>query len=123
MYAMVRRYHARPGAVLDVMRTIDRQVVDQAQAELGFVGYQALELADETIMTITLFPTEQALRAAGPAAERIRDRLAEFDVELIDADSGRVGVARCAPSLLEPVHPDRDDHSDNGVGTSEVRDS
>lgn len=105
MYAMIRHYRIGAGTVDDLMRKVDTQIADRAQPELGIAGYQAIALDDDTIMTITLFPSEELLRRAAPAAEQIRHALAEFQVEAIGAHSGRVMVGRGSRRLAEPIHP------------------
>lgn len=104
MHAMLRRYRMGRGSLDDLMRTVDTAIADRAQAELGIVGYQAIALDDGTIMTVTLFRTQEQQRAAEPMAEAIRQRLAEFAVEAVDAGGGRVVVARGTPELAEPIH-------------------
>lgn len=104
MYAMVRRYRVGVGPIEELMHKVDTQFADRTQAELGIIGYQAIALDDETIMTVTLFGTEERLRAAEPMAERVREGLAEFHVEALEAASGRVRVARGSAGLAEPIH-------------------
>ncbi|MDA2812555.1 hypothetical protein O4J56_18065 [Nocardiopsis sp. RSe5-2] len=105
MHAMIRRYRMGAGTIEELMRTVDRRFADRAQAALGILGYQAIALDERTVMTITLFATEEHLRAAEPAAERIREGLADFRVEALDADSGPVMVARGSAELADPVRP------------------
>jgi hypothetical protein len=104
MYAMIRRYRVGAGSIEEVMRTVDVRVADRAQAELGIIGYQAIALDSETIMTITLFASEEQLHRSAAMAEQIRQGLAEFQVESIEAASGQVMVARGSPQLAEPIH-------------------
>jgi hypothetical protein len=104
MHAMIRRYRQGAGSVADLMHKVDSTVADRAQEELGIAGYNAIALDDGTIMTVTLFRTEEHLRAAEPMAERIRLNLAEFQVEAVGALSGPVMVARGSQELTEPIH-------------------
>ena len=104
MHALIRRYRQGTGSVEDLMRRVDTTTADRAQEELGIAGYNAIALDDGTIMTITLFRTEEHLRAAEPMAERIRLSLSEFQVEAVGALSGPVMVARGSQELTEPVH-------------------
>jgi hypothetical protein len=104
VHAMIRRYRMGAGSVEDLMRTVDTTIADRAQSELGITGYHAIALDDGTIMTVTLFRTEEHLRAAEPMAERIRLSLAEFEVEAVGAHRGHVMVGRGSAELTEPIH-------------------
>ncbi|MFE3456388.1 hypothetical protein ACFXKD_02510 [Nocardiopsis aegyptia] len=104
MYAMVRKYEMGTGSVEELMRVVDTRFADRAQADLGILGYQAIALDDGTIMTVTLFDTEERLRQAEPMAERVREGLSEFRVTAVEAASGQVMVARGSQRLVDPVH-------------------
>ncbi|WP_017537598.1 hypothetical protein [Nocardiopsis halophila] len=105
MHAMIRRYRMGAGTIEDLMRTVDRRFADNSQAELGILGYQAIALDEETVMTVTLFATERRLRASEPAAEGIREALSDFKVEALEAADGPVMIARGSQRLAEPVRP------------------
>lgn len=104
MYAMIRHYRMGAGSIEELMRTVDTTIADRAEAELGIVGYQAIALDDGSIMTITLFSTEEQLRRAEPMADQIRQRLAEFEVEVVNARTGSVMVGRGTDQLATAIH-------------------
>ncbi|NRQ33115.1 hypothetical protein HII36_14870 [Nonomuraea sp. NN258] len=105
MYMMIRRYRIGEGTVADLMNKIDVEFADRLQQALGLLGYQAIALDDGSILTTTLFATRADLAAGEAMAERVRDQLAEFRVEMTYGAGGRVMVSRGSEELLQPVHP------------------
>jgi hypothetical protein len=105
MYASIRRYRMAAGSVDELMHRVDTEFADRLHAELGLLGYQAIDTDDGTITTVTLFEDADQCRRAEPAAERVRESLAEFQVECTDVFTGEVMVSRAAEEVLEPVHP------------------
>jgi hypothetical protein len=61
-------------------------------------------VGESTIMTITVFETEEQLINAQAAAESVRHGLAEFQVDHISALSGEVMVSRASKKVLTAVH-------------------
>jgi hypothetical protein len=55
-------------------------------------------------MTVTVFEDEERLRRSEAAAARVREALAEFRVEEIEALTGEVMVSRATENVLEPIH-------------------
>ena len=104
MHAMIRRYRKGAGSVDELMHTVDTQFADQLSEQLGLLGYLAIDTGDATIMTVTLFASEQQLRQAEPAAGNVRQALAGYRVETLDAYTGQVMVSRADERLLEPIH-------------------
>ena len=104
MYAMVRRYRMTGGSIDDLMHKVDTQFVDRLQEQLDILHYQAIDTGDGTIMTVTVFEDEERFRRSQVAAAGVREGLAEFHVEEIDAFSGEVMVSRATESVLEPVY-------------------
>ncbi|MCK2216278.1 hypothetical protein MF672_021095 [Actinomadura sp. ATCC 31491] len=111
MYAFIRRYRMGTGSVDDLMRKVDRQFAsrigtgadDPSGVPAGIVSYQAIDTGDGTIVTVTLFETEQACRRAAQGAENIRLALAEFQVEEIGTFTGPVMLSRADATLLTPI--------------------
>ncbi|SEM25260.1 hypothetical protein [Nonomuraea pusilla] len=115
MYAFIRRYRMGAGSVDDLMRKVNQQFAHQisaggevrsdvsARVPAGIVGYQAIDTGDGTIVTVTLFETEQACRRAAQGAENIRLSLAEFQVEEIGTFTGEVMLSRVSDTLLAPI--------------------
>jgi hypothetical protein len=104
MYVMVRRYRMEAGLMDDLMHKVDTQFVDRLQEQLGILHYQAIDTGDGTIMTVTVFEDEDQYQRSEAAAVGVRDALAEFRVEEIDALSGEVMVSRASKKVLDPVH-------------------
>ncbi len=104
MYAMIRRYRMAAGSIDDLMHKVDTQYADRVPEEVGAVLYTAIDTGDGTAMTVTLFEDEEAGRRSEAAAVRVRESLAEFRVEEIDALSGEVMVSRASEKALRTVH-------------------
>lgn len=104
MYAMIRRYRMRADSMDELMHKVDVKFVDQLQEQLGILHYQAIDTGDGTIVTVTVFEDEDQYRLSERAAAGVREALAEFQVEEVDALSGEVMVSRATGRVLEPVH-------------------
>ena len=116
MYVMVRRYRMGAGSMDDLMHTVDIQFADQlseasrreatpVQVPPGIASYQAINTGHGTLMTITVFETEQQCQQAQRASENIRKSLSEFQVEEIETFMGEVMVSRATETVLDSVHP------------------
>src|SRR5829696_5033400 len=103
MYAMIRRYRMVAGSIDDLMHKVDTQYADRLQEQLDILHYQAIDTGDGTIMTVTVFEDEERFRRSDAAA-RVREGLAEFRVEEIDALAGEVMVSRASEKVLRAVH-------------------
>jgi hypothetical protein len=101
---MVRRYRMWAGSMGELMDKVDTQFVDRLQEQLGILHYQAIDTGDGTIMTVTAFEDEDRYRRSEVAAVGVREALAEFEVEEIDALAGEVMVSRASEKVLDPVH-------------------
>jgi hypothetical protein len=104
MYAMIRRYRMAAGSIDDLMHKVDTQYADRVPEEVGAVLYTAIDTGDGTAMTVTLFEDEEAGRRSEAAVVRVRESLAEFRVEEIDALAGEVMVSRASKKALRTVH-------------------
>ena len=104
MYAMVRRYRMGAGSMDDLMHKVDTQYADRLQEQLSILNYQAIDTGDGTIVTVTVFEDEERYRRSAAAAARVREGLAEFQVEEIDALAGEVMVSRASEKVLRAVH-------------------
>jgi hypothetical protein len=103
MYAMIRRYKMQAGSIDELMHKVDTQFADRLKEQLGILHYQAIDTGG-TIMTVTTFEDEDGYRRSKTAAAGVREALAEFQVEEIDALAGEVMVSRATECVLEPVH-------------------
>ncbi len=104
MYAMIRRYEMGAGSIDDLMRKVDTRFADRLQQQLGILHYQAIATGGGTIVTVTVFEDEEAYRQSEPAAAGVREALAEFRVEEIEALAGEVMVSRASEKALRAVH-------------------
>ena len=104
MYAMVRRYRMSAGSIDDLMNKVDTQFVDRLREQLGILHYQAIDTGDGTIMTVTVFEDEGRYRRSEAESAGVREALAEFQVEQIDALTSEVMVSRACEEVLDPVH-------------------
>lgn len=104
MYAMIRRYRMAAGSIDDLMHKVDTQYADRVPEEVGAVLYTAIDTGDGTIVTVTVFEDEERYRRSAAAAARVREGLAEFQVEEIDALAGEVRVSRANEKVLKAVH-------------------
>ena len=104
MYAMIRRYRMGVGSIDDLMHKVDTQYADRLQEQLGILNYQAIDTGDGTIATVTVFEDEERFRRSQAAAARVREDLAEFQVEEIEALAGEVMVSRASEKALRAVH-------------------
>jgi hypothetical protein len=105
MHASVRRYRCDPGQIRDIMHLVDSEFAEQISAESGFCDYQAIDCGNGMLMTISMFEDQSgAERSADLAAEFVRERMSDFDIERIDVTTGEVQVSRAAQQMLEPAH-------------------
>jgi hypothetical protein len=105
MYASIRRYRMGAGSMDDAMHLADTEFADRLAEEPGFVDYQALDTGDGTVMSITIFETEDQCEASNDmAAAWVRESLADFQVERLEVFGGEVMVSRAAEKVLEPAH-------------------
>lgn len=114
MNAFIRKYRVATGAVDAVMQRVSQQFARQldpgqdrgpgspVKVPDGIVSYHAIADGD-TIVTVTLFDTEEHRRLGQRAAEGIRMSLAEFEVQEIDAFAGEVMVSRARNEVLTPI--------------------
>ncbi|MBE1583802.1 hypothetical protein ACFPOI_33730 [Nonomuraea angiospora] len=115
MHAFIRGYRMGTGSIDDLMRKVNRQFANQlsaggdaasdapVQVPAGIVSYQAIATGDDTIVTVTVFETEEACRRAEQGVRDIRLSLAEFQVEETHTFTGEVMLSRASEALLTPV--------------------
>jgi hypothetical protein len=97
VYAAIRRYEMGAGSVSDFMQIVDRGFADTLSRYPGFVAYHLIVSASDQIVSVTLYRDEEAaLRSSDIAAEFVRERLQQFQLNLTSAMGGEVGVSRVA---------------------------
>lgn len=105
MFASIWTYRFGSGSMDGLMHRVDRDFADGLSREPGFVGHQLVATGQDTLISISLFGTQDdADRTTELAAQWITEDLSDFDIERIDAVTGEVMVSRAAPTLLEPAH-------------------
>jgi hypothetical protein len=109
MYASVRKYRVEAERMDELMSRVDAGFAPRIESAPGFVAYQALDCGrDHTggglLITISTFTDyEAAQRSAEAAKEFVRDELADFSIDSIEAETGEVKVRRASSSTLEPA--------------------
>ena len=105
MYASVRTYRVGAGTVDDVMHRIDRDFAEALSREPGFVAYQAIDLGNWKIASMTVFQEEAQAEASNDlAAQWVAEELGEFDIERMGVMGGEVMVSRTSADMLVPAH-------------------
>ncbi len=105
MFATARTYRVAPGTVDAVMHRVDRDFAEALAREPGFVSYQALEIGEDALMTLSVFGTlEQAQASNVLAARWVMEELADFEIERIGVSGGEVMVSRASADVLVPEH-------------------
>jgi antibiotic biosynthesis monooxygenase len=102
MYAAIRQYEMGAGAVADVMRIVNEEFADTLSRQPGFVGYEVVASGNDEIVALTVFQDEQsAVRSNELAAAFVGERLARFELNLVSALGGEVGVSRFDAKALQ----------------------
>jgi hypothetical protein len=102
---MIRRYRVDRGKVDEVAHRVDVDFADTLTREPGFVDYQVIDCGDGTIISVTMFETEEgARRSTQLAGEWVEDSLADIRLERTEAFGGEVLVSRAESAVLEPAH-------------------
>jgi hypothetical protein len=103
MFAAVRQYEMGAGFVSDFMRVLDAEFADILSRQPGFAGYHVIASGSDEIVSVTIFEDEDsAVRSNELAAQFVRDRLGEFELNLTSEMSGEVGVTRVGSTALQP---------------------
>jgi hypothetical protein len=105
MYASCRMYRLGAGSMDDAMHRVDVDLAEEFGQMPGFVSYQVTATDDGRICSWTVFMDEKSAHRATEAARKFVDeRLAEFQLERLDAMTGEVMVSRARQEILEPAH-------------------
>jgi hypothetical protein len=110
MYASVRKYRVEAERMDELMSRIDGGFAARIESAPGFVAYQVLDCGrDHTgggmLITISTFSDyDAAERSSEMAKEFVRNELADFKVEAVEAETGEVKVSRASSPMLEPAH-------------------
>jgi Antibiotic biosynthesis monooxygenase len=102
IYAAIRHYEMGAGAVGELMRIVDEEFADTLSRQPGFVGYEVVASGSDEIVALTVFEDEQsALESNDLAARFVGERLGRFELNLVSAMSGEVGVSRFDSRALD----------------------
>jgi hypothetical protein len=102
MYAAIRQYEMGAGAVADVMRIVNEEFADTLSRQPGFVGYEVVASGSDEIVALTVFEDEEsAVQSNELAARFVSERLAPFELNLVAAMGGEVGVSRFDSKALQ----------------------
>ena len=111
MAVMIRRYSMR-GSMEELLARVQQQFARQlthdgrtadAAAPVvpsGILSYQAVQTGEQSLLTITVFETQQHLERAQAAARDIRESLAAFDVQEVETRSGVIRISVVDQALL-----------------------
>jgi hypothetical protein len=104
-FCALRRYLLRAGSIDEALHRVDVSFAETVQSIDGFRGYMLLELGNDELVSLT-FVRDRAGAAASDelAARFVREELADFDVERIEARAGDVRVSRAHGEVLVPEH-------------------
>jgi Antibiotic biosynthesis monooxygenase len=95
VYAAIRQYELGAGSVQDFMQITAAGFADRLSQLPGFVSYQLLATGSDEIVSITLFRDEEAaVRSNELAADFVRERLQQFQLNLTSSLNGEVQVQR-----------------------------
>jgi quinol monooxygenase YgiN len=104
-YCAVRRYVLREGSINELLRRADLSFAETVQTVDGFRAYMVLELGNDEIVSLTFTRDHAGADASDEVAARfVRDELADFRLERIDARSGDVHVSRARAEVLVAEH-------------------
>ena len=105
MYASVRTYRGPADQMDELLHIADQEFVPKLSEQPGFCAYEMIDCGEGWLVTVSCFNSpEQAEESAELAAEFVRDRLSEFDIERTDMRSGEVRVSVAEQQMLEPAH-------------------
>jgi heme-degrading monooxygenase HmoA len=93
MYASVRTYKLNEGTVDEAMQKVDEGFAPILADSPGFVSYQAVNTGENTLVTVSVFDSEdQAHGSADAAASWVAENLP--GIERTGAQSGEIQVSR-----------------------------
>ena len=97
MHTTIRTYETDAAQAREVTSLVEQHFAPKLERLDGFVAYQMITSPDGKLVTITTCKTPQACTESDKwAAEFVRDRLQQFQLNLTVAMSGQVRVSRAA---------------------------
>jgi hypothetical protein len=105
MYASVRIYRSDPAKMDELLHIVDEEFAPKIQKEPGFCAYQVIDCGDGALVTVSCFREHEGVdRSVELAADFVRERLADYDIERTDAKAGAIRISLAAQEVLEPAH-------------------
>jgi hypothetical protein len=105
MYASVRSYRTDPASMDELLHIADEEFAPKLREEPGFCAYQMIDCGDGVLVTVSCFRDREGVeRSVELAADFVRDRLADYDIERTDVKGGNIKVSLAAEEVLEPAH-------------------
>jgi hypothetical protein len=105
MYTSIRKYRCPPDQVVEVAHRADEGFAPQLEEMDGFVAYQIVDCGDGTCFTLTVCRDRESCdRTVEMAADFVRERLSDIEIERVEASNGEALVSRARDAVLEPAH-------------------
>ena len=102
MYAAIRQYEMGAGSVDEFMRIVNEGLADTLSQQPGFIAYEVVASGSDEVVSVTTFEDEEsAVRSNELAAQFVGEHLGQFEVNLVSAMGGQVGVTRFEPKALQ----------------------
>jgi hypothetical protein len=105
MHASIRRFRCRPDQVAEALHRVDETFAPRLEELPGFVAYECVDCGDGEICSVTVcLDRAAAEHSVMMSAEFVRDELADFEIERLEALDGELAVSRAREQVLEPAH-------------------
>jgi hypothetical protein len=105
MFASIRRYVLRSGAIEELARRVDGGFAELLTTQPGFVSYEFLDCGGGDVTTISVFhDADGAQRSRELAQEWTDENLGDFEFSRREALQGEILVNRAGEEMLEPGH-------------------
>jgi hypothetical protein len=105
MFASIRRYRLRHGALEELASRVDESFAEEIRGQAGFLSYEFIDCGEGEIMTISMFDEADQAEASRELAERwTQEHLLDMEFARIEALRGGVWVSRADREMLQPAH-------------------
>ena len=105
MFASIRRYRLRQGAMEELARRVDDGFAEEISAQPGFASYEFIDCGEGEIITLSVFRHADEAEASRALAQQWTEAsLSDFEFSRIEALRGEILVSRAARDMLEPGH-------------------
>ena len=105
MFASIRRYRLRRGAMDELASRVDEGFAEEIGAQPGFMSYEFIDCGAGEVVTISLFgEASQAEASRELAARWTAEKLGDLEFARIELLHGEVWVSRADREMLESAH-------------------